>query len=168
MSAHRFYANRHEEIAWFGKTAKYYFDLDSVREPFTEETKRTYMKDKRLRADSIEKGKNPTNVWRMPRLNGNSRERVGTSYPKSHMSSYNGLSAPFPILARLCSTFLQAVELLHVLLSRKADIALRLISIPNFVPISTSTSRTCKGGLFRFATTACVSWRCRLVQTSGV
>ena len=34
MSAHRFFANRHEEIAWFGKTAKYYFDLDAVREPF--------------------------------------------------------------------------------------------------------------------------------------
>lgn len=85
MSAHRFYANRHEEIAWFGKTAKYYFDLDSVREPFTEETKRTYMKDKRLRADSIEKGKNPTNVWRMPRLNGNSRERVGHPTQKPHV-----------------------------------------------------------------------------------
>lgn len=77
MGAHRFFSNRHEEIAWFAKTSKYYFDLDSVREPFDEETKRVYMKDKRLRADSIEKGKNPTNVWRFSRLNGNSRERVG-------------------------------------------------------------------------------------------
>ena len=77
MSAHRFFANRHEEIAWFAKTPKYYFDLDSVREPFDEQTKRTYMKDKRLRPESIEKGKNPTNVWRISRLNGNSRERVG-------------------------------------------------------------------------------------------
>jgi site-specific DNA-methyltransferase (adenine-specific) len=77
MSAHRFFANRHEEIAWFGKTDKYFFDLDAVREPFDEETKKTYMKDKRLRAESIEKGRNPTNVWQMPRLNGNSKERVG-------------------------------------------------------------------------------------------
>ncbi len=77
MSAHRFFANRHEEIAWFGKTARYYFDLDSVREPFDEETKRVYLKDKRLRPESVEKGKNPTNVWRIPRLNGNSLERVG-------------------------------------------------------------------------------------------
>lgn len=77
MSAHRFFANRHEEIAWFAKSPKYYFDLDSVREPFDEETKRVYARDKRLRMDSIEKGKNPTNVWRMPRLNGNARERVG-------------------------------------------------------------------------------------------
>lgn len=77
MGAHRFFANRHEELVWFTKTPKYYFDLDSVREPFDEETKRLYMKDKRLRADSIEKGRNPTNVWRFGRLNGNSLERVG-------------------------------------------------------------------------------------------
>jgi site-specific DNA-methyltransferase (adenine-specific) len=35
------------------------------------------MKDKRLRADSVEKGRNPTNVWRFTRLNGNALERVG-------------------------------------------------------------------------------------------
>ena len=77
MSAHRFFANRHEEIVWFAKTSKYYFDLDSVREPFDEATKSVYMRDKRLRPESIEKGKNPTNVWRLSRLNGNALERVG-------------------------------------------------------------------------------------------
>ena len=77
MSAHRFFANRHEEIAWFAKTRRYYFDLDSVREPFDEKTKKVYMRDKRLRPESIEKGKNPTNVWRLTRLNGNAHERVG-------------------------------------------------------------------------------------------
>ena len=84
MSARRFFANRHEEIAWFAKSKKYYFDLDSVREPFDEETKKLYKKDKRLNADSIDKGRNPTNVWRMCRLNGNAKERVGhpTQKPK--------------------------------------------------------------------------------------
>lgn len=77
MSAHRFFANRHEEIAWFAKTSKYYFDLDAVREPFDDATKATYLRDKRLNPESVEKGRNPTNVWRMPRLNGNSKERVG-------------------------------------------------------------------------------------------
>lgn len=77
MSAQRFFANRHEEIAWFAKTKKYYFDLDSVREPYDEETKAAYMKDKRLNPESVAKGRNPTNVWRMVRLNGNSLERVG-------------------------------------------------------------------------------------------
>lgn len=77
MSAQRFFASRHEEIAWFAKTKKYYFDLDAVREPFDEATKAIYLKDKRLNPESVEKGRNPTNVWRMPRLNGNSQERVG-------------------------------------------------------------------------------------------
>jgi site-specific DNA-methyltransferase (adenine-specific) len=77
MSAHRFFANRHEEIAWFAKTNKYAFDLDAVRIPFDQETKALYLKDKRLNPDNVEKGKNPTNVWSIGRLNGNSLERVG-------------------------------------------------------------------------------------------
>jgi DNA modification methylase len=59
MSAQRFFANRHEEIAWFAKTKKYYFDLDSVREPYDEETKAAYMKDKRLNPESVAKGSQP-------------------------------------------------------------------------------------------------------------
>ncbi len=77
MSAQRFFANRHEEILWFAKSKKYYFNLDSVRTPFDEETKIKYKKDKRLNPDSIDKGKNPTNVWEIERLVGNAKERVG-------------------------------------------------------------------------------------------
>jgi site-specific DNA-methyltransferase (adenine-specific) len=77
MSAHRFFANRHEEAVWLSKTKKYYFDLDSVRVPFDEATKELYKKDKRLNPESVDKGKNPTNVWEIGRLNGNSTERVG-------------------------------------------------------------------------------------------
>ena len=67
MSAHRFFANRHEEAVWLSKTKKYYFDLDSVRVPFDEATKEMYKKDKRLNPESIDKGKNPTNVWEIER-----------------------------------------------------------------------------------------------------
>jgi site-specific DNA-methyltransferase (adenine-specific) len=77
LGAQRFFANRHEEIAWFGKTANYYFDLDAVREPYDDATRDAYLKDRRLRPESVAKGRNPTNVWRLPRLNGNARERVG-------------------------------------------------------------------------------------------
>lgn len=77
MSAHRFFANRHEEIAWFAKTKKYIFDLDAVRIPFDQKTKNLYLKDKRLNPETVNKGKNPTNVWEIGRLNGNSLERVG-------------------------------------------------------------------------------------------
>lgn len=77
MSAQRFFCSRHEEIVWFAKTKKYYFDLDSVREPYDEATKKIYKRDKRLRPETIDKGRNPTNVWRIPRLNSNAIERVG-------------------------------------------------------------------------------------------
>ena len=84
MSARRFFANRHEEIIWFAKSKKYYFDLDSVREPYDEKTKELYKRDKRLNVNSIDKGRNPTNVWKICRLNGNSKERVGHPTQKPH------------------------------------------------------------------------------------
>ena len=77
MSSHRFFANRHEEAIWLSKTKKYFFDLDSVRVPYNEEAKKAALKDKRLVPENIEKGKNPTNVWEIGRLSGNSAERVG-------------------------------------------------------------------------------------------
>jgi len=84
MSAQRFFANRHEEIAWFARTSKYFFDLDAVRRPLDPQTLEVYKRDKRLNAESLEKGINPTNVWKIPRLNGNAKERVGhpTQKPK--------------------------------------------------------------------------------------
>jgi DNA modification methylase len=84
MGAQRFFANRHEEIAWFAKTPKYYFDLDAVRTRLDSRTLEIYKRDKRLNAANLDKGINPTNVWKIPRLNGNSKERVGhpTQKPK--------------------------------------------------------------------------------------
>ncbi len=77
MSAHRYFANRHEEAIWLTKTKKYYFDLDAVRVQYSPEQKKSALRDKRLIPENIEKGKNPTNVWEIGRLNGNSTERVG-------------------------------------------------------------------------------------------
>lgn len=77
MSAHRYFANRHEEAIWLTKTDKYYFDLDSVRVPYGEKELQEALKDKRLNPENVLKGKNPTNVWEIGRLNGNSLERVG-------------------------------------------------------------------------------------------
>lgn len=77
MSAHRYFANRHEEAIWLVKSNDYYFDLDSVREPYSEEDLKLALKDKRLNPENTMKGKNPTNVWEINRLNGNSKERVG-------------------------------------------------------------------------------------------
>lgn len=77
MSAHRFFANRHEEAIWLTKTNDYYFDLDSVRIPYSEKDLQLALKDKRLNPENTKKGKNPTNVWEIGRLSGNSKERVG-------------------------------------------------------------------------------------------
>lgn len=77
MSAYRYFANRHEEAVWLTKTKKYYFDLDSVRVQYSPKQKELALKDKRLIPANVEKGKNPTNVWEIGRLNGNSKERVG-------------------------------------------------------------------------------------------
>jgi len=97
MSAHRFFANRHEEAIWLSKTKNYIFDLDSVRVPYDEKTKKLYKRDKRLNPESVEKGKNPTNVWEIGRLNGNSVERVGhpTQKPLELIRRFvKGLSYP--------------------------------------------------------------------------
>ena len=77
MSAHRYFANRHEEVIWLAKTNDYYFNLDAVRVPYSEEQLQLALKDKRLNPENTRKGKNPTNVWEIGRLNGNSKERVG-------------------------------------------------------------------------------------------
>ena len=76
-SARRFFANRHEEAVWFVKGDDYYFDLDAVRIPYDEKGLSNALKDKRLNKESVLKGKNPTNVWQIGRLNGNAGERVG-------------------------------------------------------------------------------------------
>ncbi len=76
-SAHRFFANRHEEIAWYVKGRDYVFNLDAVREPFDAATQARYSRDRRLRPESVAKGKNPTNVWRIGRLTANARQRTG-------------------------------------------------------------------------------------------
>lgn len=77
MSAHRYFANRHEEAIWLTKSNDYYFDLDAVRIPYSDEDLKLALKDKRLNPENTIKGKNPTNVWQIGRLNGNSKERVG-------------------------------------------------------------------------------------------
>lgn len=97
MSAQRFFANRHEEIAWFARSPKYYFDLDAVREPYDEATCREYLRDKRLNPASVRKGRNPTNVWRLNRLGARSSERVGHPTQKPHaviQRLVRGLSYP--------------------------------------------------------------------------
>ena len=101
MSAHRYFANRHEEAIWLTKSNDYYFDLDSVRIPYSDEDLKLALKDKRLNPENTIKGKNPTNVWQIGRLNGNSKERVGhpTQKPIAIIERYvKALSYPGSIV----------------------------------------------------------------------
>lgn len=132
MSAQRFFANRHEEIAWFARTPKYYFDLDAVREPLDAKRLKTYKRDKRLNHDSLDKGINPTNVWKVPRLNGNSKERVGhpTQKPRELIArlvralSYPG-STVLDFFAGSCVTARVAIETRRHSISSDVDKTLR-------------------------------------------
>lgn len=60
---------------WLAKSEDYYFDLDFVWEPYSPEGLKAALKDKRLNPENVKKGKNPTKVWAINRLDGNSRER---------------------------------------------------------------------------------------------
>ena len=124
MSAHRYFANRHEEIIWLTKTDKYYFDLDAVRVPYPPKELELALRDKRLIPENVMKGKNPTNVWEMGRLNGNSLERVGhptqkplevirrlvkaLSYPDSVVLDFFAGSGT---TGRVCATVIQILKL---------------------------------------------------------
>lgn len=123
MSAHRYFANRHEEVIWLAKTNDYYFDLDSVRVPYSEEDLKLALKDKRLNPENTMKGKNPTNVWQIGRLNGNSKERVGhpTQKPVEIIDRFiKSLSYPGSVVL----DFLQEAELLAGFVLQRVGIAL--------------------------------------------
>jgi len=76
FGSRRFFSNRYELIGWFSKSKKYKFNLDAVRIPYDEKTLAEYLKDKRLNPENVMKGKNPTNVWQIGRINGNEKSRT--------------------------------------------------------------------------------------------
>lgn len=64
------------------KSAEPKFHKDAVREPYDAATIATYLKDKRYkdreaRSQYLEAGKFATNLWRIPSLKGNSKEKCG-------------------------------------------------------------------------------------------
>jgi site-specific DNA-methyltransferase (adenine-specific) len=64
------------------KESKPYFDKDTVRVSYDDETIKLYLKDKRYkdldaRKTHLEKGKYATNILRVPSLKGASKEKVG-------------------------------------------------------------------------------------------
>lgn len=73
----RFFANRHELIAWLARSRRYTFNLDAVREPYDAKRLQVYLRDKRLNPEVVAKGRNPTNVWDINRIGASAKERLG-------------------------------------------------------------------------------------------
>lgn len=71
----RRFSSVHDNIGVFAKTKNYYFDLDPVRVPYDEATKKS--RTRRVFAGSkwLEMGCNPKDVWAIARLHAIHRER---------------------------------------------------------------------------------------------
>jgi len=71
----RRYSSVHDTIGFFAKTKNYYFDLDAVRIPYDEETKKARRRSIFIGQKWLEMGANPKDVWSVPRLHRIHRER---------------------------------------------------------------------------------------------
>ncbi|MEN6303033.1 MAG: site-specific DNA-methyltransferase [Armatimonadia bacterium] len=75
----RRFSGRYEVILWFTKTDNYHFDLDAVRVPQKYQTKKHFKGPKAGQLSCNPMGKNPGDLWIMPNVKANHREK--TSHP---------------------------------------------------------------------------------------
>jgi site-specific DNA-methyltransferase (adenine-specific) len=64
----RRYSSVHDTIGFFAKTSCHYFDLDSIRIPYDEETKKARTRSIFVGKKWLEVGYNPKDVWSVSRL----------------------------------------------------------------------------------------------------
>jgi site-specific DNA-methyltransferase (adenine-specific) len=64
----RKFSSVHDNIGFFSKTSKYYFDLDPIRIPYDEETKKARSRSIFVGKKWLEVGYNPKDVWAISRL----------------------------------------------------------------------------------------------------
>ncbi len=73
------FSGRHETILWFVKSDAYVFNLDPIRVPQKYPGKRAFRGPKKGQLSGNQAGKNPSDVWDMPNVKSNHREK--TSHP---------------------------------------------------------------------------------------
>jgi len=73
------FSGRYEVILWFTKTDAYHFDLDAVRVPQKYQSKRYFKGPKAGQLSCHPAGKNPGDLWIMPNVKANHREK--TAHP---------------------------------------------------------------------------------------
>jgi site-specific DNA-methyltransferase (adenine-specific) len=71
----RKYSSVHDTIGLFAKTKEYYFDLDAVRIPYDEATKKARTRSVFVGQKWLEVGYNPKDVWTVSRLHRQHTER---------------------------------------------------------------------------------------------
>ena len=64
----RRFSSVHDNIGFFAKTKDYYFDLDAIRIPYDEETKKARSRSIFVGSKWLEAGYNPKDVWSVSRL----------------------------------------------------------------------------------------------------
>jgi site-specific DNA-methyltransferase (adenine-specific) len=72
----RRFSSVHDTIGFFAKSREYYFDLDAVRIPYDEQTKKARSRSIFVGAKWLELGYNPKDVWSVSRLHREHRERA--------------------------------------------------------------------------------------------
>lgn len=72
----RRYSSVHDNIGFFAKAKDYYFDIDSIRVPYDEETKKARSRSIFVGKKWLEVGYNPKDVWSISRLHAIHSERV--------------------------------------------------------------------------------------------
>jgi len=72
------FTGRHETILWFTRdTADYTFNLDPIRVPQKYPGKKAYRGEQKGKLSGNPLGKNPSDVWEMPNVKANHREKTG-------------------------------------------------------------------------------------------
>lgn len=72
----RKFSSVHDTVGFFVKARDYYFDLDAVRIPYDEQTKKARSRSIFVGAKWLELGYNPKDVWSVSRLHREHRERA--------------------------------------------------------------------------------------------
>jgi adenine-specific DNA-methyltransferase len=71
------FTGRHETILWFTKGDDYSFDLDAVRVPQKYPGKKSYRGPNKGNYSGNPNGKNPSDVWEIPNVKANHKEKTG-------------------------------------------------------------------------------------------
>jgi adenine-specific DNA-methyltransferase len=81
LHAKHFFSGRYEVIMWFTKGDDYYFNLDQVRIPQKQPTKRFYKGPRKGELSCNPLGKNPGDVWKITNVKNGHPEKIPGGHP---------------------------------------------------------------------------------------